>query len=219
MLNKCYICGDSPAIQPLALKKSFTGHTRCKCPESKNLCDRCYNCIEGKYKQCWYHKEDGKTSKLWGRNWSWLISEQESYPKFAPGKDGLLEVSQLPTRELIRQWILEPPEPPFTICLAVSGQKHTYPFSTVARDRSFFPILLEETTIYWNAQEHAPLLGVFETLLRLGFTKTEITSGNYSPTRISKVDIPAFMGLTKELQPHLNTPILDLLNYIAQTPK
>lgn len=213
-MPNCYICGTENATQPLALKNTFTGHSRCKSIESDKLCDRCYDCIEGKYKQCWYQKEDGKVSKLWGRNWSWLISNQESYPKFKEGKDGLLEVFELPTRQLIREWLVNPPEPPFTICIADSGQKHTYPFSLVAYSRELIPVLLEETLIYWQSSDKY-YLEIFEELMRLGFTKTEIISKNYNTNKLLKTDIEIVLDLDNKLDKIRGTALLNLINYVA----
>lgn len=214
MVN-CYICGAENANMPLAIKQSFTAHSRCKSIESDKLCERCYDCIEGKYKQCWYKKEDGKISKLWGRGWSWLVSDKESYPKFKEGKDGLLDVYDLPTRALIKKWIVNPPVPPFTICLAVSGQKHTYPFSQVSYSKDLIPILFEETLIYWKASDKK-YLDAFEQLMAMGFSKTEIVTGEYNSKKMSKIDIETYLLLDNQIANIRNTPIFLLLEYIAQ---
>lgn len=210
----CYICGVENARFPLMLKNTFTAHSRCKSIESDKLCDRCFDCIEGKYKQCWYTKEDSKVSKLWGRNWSWLISESESYPKFKKGKEGLLEVYDLPTRQLIREWVVKPPLPPFTICIAVSGQKHTYPFSQVSHSRSLIPILFEEDIIYWQNAD-TKFLTAFESLMTMGFNKTEITSGDYSPNKLIKVNIDEFSQYENVIATIRNTLKLNLIAYIS----
>lgn len=186
----CYICGAFPANQPLAIKDSFTAHTRCKSPNSNALCDRCYDCLEGKYKQCWYfHPTKEKWSKLWGRNWSWLISDSKSFPTFhnSPFDDGILEVRDLPTRVQIREWLLSPPEPPFTIALAVSGQKHTYPFAVASQSRDLFPVLFEDTLLYCDRQDLTRLFDNFEALMGLGFNKSEITIGDYSSIKLMEL--------------------------------
>jgi hypothetical protein len=217
-MNYCYICGDKNASKPLVLKDSFTDHSLCQAPQSKNLCDRCYDCLDGKYKQCWYQKADGKVSKLWGRNWSWLVSEKESYPQFKEGKDGLLEVFNLPTRELTRKWIVNPPEPPFTICIAVSGQKHTYPFSQISYSQDLIPITFEKTIINWRKDDKF-YLNLFEEFMSLGFSKTEIVSGDYSPIKLTSIDVDAFLAKDKYLAIVRNTSLMDLLSYIAIKPE
>lgn len=223
-MANCYICGAENATQPIALKDSFTAHTRCKCPQSKNLCQRCYDCIEGSYKQCWYyHPTKEKWSKLWGRNWSWLICENDSLcrPHFAPSSqnDGLLEVKHLPTRKEIREWLINPPKPPFIICLAVSGQKHTYPFSVESSNRDLFPVLLEEDLIYCNRSEFTTLLDKFELLIKMGFSKTEIVSGNYHAQRLLKIDFSEFQLLENIISVYRPSQLLNLVEYVATKPE
>jgi hypothetical protein len=218
-MANCYICGSENATQPLALKDSFTAHTRCKCPNSKNLCQRCFDCIEGQYKQCWYyHPSKEKWSKLWGRNWSWLISSNLSFPMFSEGnkEDGLLEVRNLPTREQIREWLIDPPNPPFTICIADSGQKHTYPFAVESNSRELFPVLFEETLIYCNRQSFIEVLNNIELLITMGFTKTEIQLGDYSPSRMIKMKLSEFLPIEQSLQLTRGTDIFNLAIFVAK---
>lgn len=218
-MANCYICGTENAIKPLALKDSFTAHPRCKCPDSKNLCDRCFDCIEGQYKQCWYyHPSKGKWSKLWGRNWSWLLSSNLSFPVFSGGSkgDNLLEVKELPTREQIRDWLINPPDPPFTICIADSGQKHTYPFAVESDSRELFPVLFEETLIYCERKSFTEILNNIEFLMLKGFTKTEIQSGDYSPSRMMKVKLSEFLPVEQTLQMVRGTDIFNLAIFVAQ---
>lgn len=214
MVN-CYICGSINADKPLVLKDSFTGHSRCKSPASDKLCQRCYDCIEGKYKQCWYfHPTKQAWSKLWGRNWSWLISEDVKLPQFEEEREGLLVVSNLPTREQMREWLLNPPMPPFTICIADSGQKHTYPFSVEAHSRELFPVLFEETLIYCERTRLTRLFEVYESLMGLGFTKSEIDSGNY---RVSvDIDLSHFLKLEEELGKERGGELFKLVGWAAK---
>jgi hypothetical protein len=218
-MTRCYICGVENATKPLALKESFTAHTRCKCPDSKNLCQRCYDCIEGQYKQCWYyHPVKEKWSKLWGRNWSWLISSDSSFPIFLEGSkgDGLLEVKSLPTREQIREWLISPPNPPFTICIADSGQKHTYPFAVESNSRELFPVLFEETLIYCDRQSFIEILNSIERLMVMGFTKTEIQSGDYSSSRMIEVKLSEFLPIEQCLESVRGTDNFKLAIFVAQ---
>lgn len=218
-MPNCYICGSANAVLPLVLKDSFTAHTRCRNIESKNLCQRCFDCVEGKYKQCWYyHPTKEKWSKLWGRNWSWLIccDPKKSRPTFheSPHADGILEVRNLPTRVEIREWLISPPDPPFTICLADSGQKHTYPFSVESLSKDFFPVLFEETLIYVNRIEFSCLLGLVENLLEMGFSKTEIISGEYRSDKLAKVLLD-FLPIETEVARFRGTDLFFLANFVA----
>lgn len=218
-MPNCYICGTENANQSLSLKDSFTAHTRCKCPNSKNLCRRCFDCIDGQYKQCWYyHPTKEKWSKLWGRNWSWLVCSDadKNRPTFhlSPHDDGLLEVKNLPTRSEIREWLLNPPNPPFTICIAESGQKHTYPFSIESISKNLFPVLFEETLIYLDRQQFAGVLKIFESLMRLGFSKTEISSGDYRSDKIAKC-LSDFFLLENQIAAYRGTDLLRLADFVG----
>jgi len=217
-MANCYICAAPNAIFPLTIKDTFTAHTRCKCTTSQNLCSRCFDCIEGQYKQAWYyHPTKKKWSKLWGRNWSWLISQDESFPIFSesPFNDGIFKVEQLPTREQIRQWLINPPDPPFTICVAESGQKHTYPFSVEATNRNLFPVLFEETLIYVHAVEFIYILDKIEYLMALGFSKAEIKLGEYICNKLIKVEMVEFMDIEKQLAPYRGTSCFSLALFVA----
>ena len=139
MENYCYLCGTSPANHNLELKDTFTNHNYAKYPQSKYLCDRCNWAIP---LRCKYIKPDGKESTLYSRNWSWLISKEKSYPIIEDDT-----VRELPTRAMIREWIINPPNPPFTIAIAESGQKHILFMSQESCDRDLFPILFEHDVI------------------------------------------------------------------------
>lgn len=215
----CYICGGKEAAQPLSLKETFTAHSRCKSPTSQYLCQRCFDCLEGRYKQCWYfHPTKEKWSKLWGRNWSWLLCADpaRSRPIFTDTgrEDNLLEVSLLPTRKEIREWLLNPPEPPFTICLAESGQKHTLPFSRTSNSKDFFPVLLEETVIYLDRAKFTQVLALFEELLLLGFNKSEIASGSYRSDKIAK-NLKAFLEKEKALEKYRSYDFFQIVAFVA----
>lgn len=220
-MSRCYSCGAKPATYPLAVKKTFTAHSQCKCPESDALCQRCFDCFEGKYKQCWYfHPTKNKWSKLWGRNWSWLMCDDpnNSFPKFrelSSSDDELLEVYDLPTRDEIRSWLLSPPIPPFTICIADSGQKHIYPFATQANSRELFPVLLEETLIYVRRQKFAILLDAVESLLDLGFSKKEILTKDYQSNRLMKC-LTSFPSHEAIISLYRGNSWLDLACFVAR---
>lgn len=221
-MANCYICGSENDLRKLVLKDSFTAHTRCRYPSSSSMCQRCFDCIEGKYKQCWYwHPTKDKWSKLWGRNWSWLIVKDENYsfPTFStpPFEDGLLRVENLPTRENIREWLTNPPEPPFTICIAVSGQKHTYPFAVESNSRDTFPVLFEESLIYLNRERFTNILDIVESLLALGFNKTEISTGEYSQSKLLKTDLSLWRSHESKIEPIRKSEIFSLAMFVAKS--
>ena len=116
--------------------------------------------------------------------------------------------------QLIREWIVNPPSPPFTISIAVSGQKHTYPFSQVANSRNLIPILFEEDIMYWQNNDRE-LLTAFESLMAMGFNKTEITTGEYSSNKLLKVDLDIFSQTESIVGQVRNALKMNLLSFIA----
>ena len=184
-MHSCYLCGK-PAKNPLELKNSFTGHSMAKCPDSSFLCDRCYAPINGDEKQLWYWNEDKKKwSKLWGRSLTRLyIGDKLKSPTIEGEREGLRIVANLAKRAEIRVWLINPPSPPFTIAIAESGQKHILPWALESQSREFFPAQFELDTVWVDLRKFRTHLETYESLMQLGFSKTEINSGNYRSDRI-----------------------------------
>lgn len=216
-MSECYICGSTPATQPLRLADSFTNHAACRVPSSDKMCDRCAWVIP---LRCWYwNTPKQKWSKLFARNWSWLISIKISWPKFSQErtelKDTLTVVSDLPTRALIRDWLLNPPEPPFTIAIAESGQKHILPWAQEAHSCDRFPVQFEMDALYIDRLEFAILVSIYEDLMALGFSKTEIDTGDYKSDKLMN-NLERWEELERAIQPHRATRLLELVSYVGQ---
>lgn len=222
MPDLCYLCGK-PATLPLQLKDSFTAHSVCKVPTSGMMCDRCNAAINGEEKQLWYWNEaKGKWSPLWGRSLSRLYQGDHL---LAPTIEGertekgktFPVVSALPTRAQMRDWLLDPPEPPFTIAIAESGQKHILPWAQEGLSRDYFPVQFELDSVWVKRVEFTKLLQDFEALMALEFSKTEILSGEYHSDRLMKA-IDCFFPLEDRIAPHRGSRILALASHVAQKP-
>jgi CRISPR type IV-associated protein Csf1 len=122
-----------------------------------------------------------------------------------------------PTRPEIRALLLDPPEPPFVLCIAVSGQKHLHFRAQVAYDRDGFPVQMEETSVcVWRG----PLrewLALIESLYTV-FSKEEIRTGRYGANRIRQYGLHEFQKLEDRLAPHRGTRLFDLAVFVAQKP-
>lgn len=219
-MPSCYLCG-APGDQPLALKDSFTGHSLARCPESQHLCSRCHGAIDGDEKLLWYWNQGkDKWSKLWGRSLSRLYQgEVLLSPTIGPaktiGKDTFPVVSDLPTRIQIRGWLLEPPEPPFTIVIAESGQKHVLPWAQTGHSQDQFPVQFELDSLWVDRRQFESLLGAYEGLMALGFSKTEIDSGQYHSDRLMRA-ISQYGPLEDQIAPVRGSRLLELLSYVAR---
>lgn len=208
-MNNCYLCGSTPAEYHAKLKDTFTNHNLAKYPQSKYLCERCnwsLNLI------CTYENpHTKKVGKLYARNWSWLISKDKSYPVIDKET-----VSELPTRGLIRDWLINPPEPPFTIAIAESGQKHILFLSKEAQDKEVFPVLFEHDLLTIDRLKFIDVLTDYEALMKLGLTKTEINSGNYKIQNLMKIyDSLEFRECDNRIGLIRGSRYLEFVSYLA----
>jgi hypothetical protein len=215
-MANCYLCGAANATKRKAtiLKTSFTNHNMARCPDSDYLCDRCAWVIP--LRCAYFNPHKGSYVKLFARSWSWLLSQKESYPKFGDPVDKLPEVTELPTRAKIREWLVNPPEPPFTIAIAESGQKHILPWAREARSRDRFPVQFELDSLWVQRSQFLDLLQAFEELMGMGFSKTEIVSGEYRPDRLMPV-LSSYQQWEDIVQAWRGTRLMDLVAYVATT--
>lgn len=207
-----------------------------------HLCDRCHKFMLGDTVQCWYFNTEreqsdgtkGAYSKLFARSFSWLWqgdtllcptigAPEEHISVSASGKVGKPEtfpvVANLPTRAQIRSWLLDPPEPPFTIAINQNGQKHVLYRAQPAQSRDYFPMVFEEDVLYIDRIPFTALVNTYEALLTLGFSKTEVDSGEYRSDRLCKC-MEVWSPLENQIVPHRPggkpTRLLQLVNHIAQ---
>ena len=218
-MPECYLCGN-PATLPLSLKDSFTAHSLAKAPQSDRLCDRCAWVIP---LRCWYFSPNKQAwVKLFARNWSWLC---QGDTLLAPtigeargqGADCLPVVADLPTRIQMRGWLLEPPEPPFTIAIAESGQKHILPWAQAGHSRDHYPVQFEMDNLWVDRAQFTDLLSHYEALMALGFSKTEIDSGAWHSDRLMKA-LGRYEVHDQALARVRGSRLMALLSYVAQMP-
>ena len=218
-MPNCYLCAK-PGSNPLGLSNSFTMHSSAKCPQSKLLCDRCYSTISGNQKQLWYwNQSKDKWSKLWGRSLSRVYQGDRLIAPIIEGthtesKDTFLVVKNLLTRVEIREYLLNPPQPPFTIAIAESGQKHIIPWALEAQSKDFFPVQFELDTVYIDAR-FKEFLTSYEELMTLGFSKAEIDSGDYRSERLIKV-FDKYWEFEEKIARIRGTRLIQLISYVAQ---
>ncbi|UFP97184.1 hypothetical protein [Gloeobacter morelensis] len=217
---ECYLCARRPAPHPRSqVPETFTAHAFARSQESDSLCERCAWVLK---LRCWYQKTDGNWSILFARAFSWLwVNSQLVVPTIGPelsiaGKRGgtFPVVSNLATRSDIRGWLLEPPTPPFEMVVAQSGQKHTLPFAVTGWDREYFALLFEMDTVWIRKTQLRGLLEIYESLLDLGFSKTEIDTGEYRGERLAKSLTP-WWPLEEKIVPYRGSRLLELVSFVA----
>jgi CRISPR type IV-associated protein Csf1 len=112
--------------------------------------------------------------------------------------------------------LVNPPEPPFTIAIAESGQKHILPWAREAQSRDYFPVQFELDSLWVQRSQWLDLLQAFEELMGMGFSKTEIVSGEYRPDRLMPV-LSSYQQWDGIVQAWRGTRLIDLASYVATT--
>ena len=178
----CWLCGMPTATSGEAwrlkdfLTPTFTSHTLAAVPWSEAVCQPCVYLGSGDAwrAHCAGHPEEGLKSMppLSWRSYSHV---------FAAG------VHASPGRAQWREWLLEPPAPPFVLVLAESGKKHLIYRAQASHSRDTYWLQVEEDTVLIQREEFGAVLGTFEALLALGFSREEVRTGSYSQGRLLKV--------------------------------
>jgi hypothetical protein len=217
-MSNCYLCGTTPAPNKLALKNTFTAHCFAKFPESDRLCDRCQFSIDTRAN--YWNETKGKYSLLYARNWSWLYQgDRLISPVFDGEHEGFPVVKNLATRVEMRNWLLNPPEPPFTMAIAESGQKHILFLAQEAQSKDLFPVQFEMDAVLIRRSFFAELLDIFERLMGLGANKSDIVSGQYkSQFLLSAYLDPDFQEWDAAIAKQRGGRLLELVAHVAQKP-
>ena len=210
----CWLCGgplDAHAW-PLreAVPDTMVAPNRAKCPESSAVC---WQCAAMSAKTTWdsyvaAHPEKGlKTgyASSW-RNYSHVFA------------DGLHDC---PTRERWRDWLLNPPAPPFLFILAISSQKHLIFRGRVSHDRNLFSVQFEEEQFTVDRTLFAACLADFEALYVLGFSKDSILKNDYHPKQLMKVGLSVWKPLADKADRWRaeNPSLMRLAHFCAQKPE
>lgn len=136
----CFYCGGS--CEPIhsaseIVKKSFTGL------DTVTLSNWvCPGCVDSMQEKCDIVQIDGERrrgQKI--RGYSWVITSKE---KHACTKSH---------RERLQRLCINPPEPPFVICISDSGQKHLLYRAVVNASRELVTVTLEGEAITYQTHE------------------------------------------------------------------
>ena len=125
------VCGKDYSVKTY-VKGTFTNHDIVRRPESQFICGGCVACFQNRNLTLITGE---RRSDQWTRLYSWIFT---STSQIAATKAHLKEITAV---------ILEPPDPPFGIVLAMSGKKQLLFRSVLAWNRSLFPVMLEEEII------------------------------------------------------------------------
>lgn len=218
-MSNCYLCGTAPSPNKLSLKNTFTAHCFAKFPDSDCLCDRCQFSINTRAN--YWNEAKGKYSLLYARNWSWLYQGSKLIsPVFDGEHEHFPIVKKIMTRVEMRQHLIDPPNPPFTLAIAESGQKHILFLAQEAQSRELFPVQFELNTVIVRRADLINALQMFEKLLAMGASKTDILSGEYkSQFLMSAIIDPTFDVIEQAISALRGSRYLDLISHVAQRPE
>ena len=187
----CYLCGE-PTKHGMKLKKIFsnvfTDWNAGKCRTSTHVCPAC----------CFTILTSPERHAL--RNFSHVANHERLY---------------LPNREELRGFLLNPPDPPFVINIAVSQKKHIAFKGEVNYSRDVFTVMFEEMPVLIERKGFGKLLQLVEHFL-YGFTKTEILTGEYNQKRILDFGLEAWEAFEDKVKPFRKNPILEVALFVAK---
>lgn len=227
----CHLCAHPDAPHPLSIGKDFTARDQCLRPDSKMMCDRCFDLIAGRYQYAWYWNEGKqKWSRIFTRNPKyWLLRDPRDLesPRNRPyfgalrdeGKGEWHELCAMPSYGDAREWLLNPPEPPFCLAIGISGQKHVLPFAQEARSRDYFPVQVETEAVWIDRDEIARLIEKLELLLAAGFSKKEISAWERQPyPRSAKANL-LWISYDSEMRAFKASGLFDLACLVSVRPE
>jgi hypothetical protein len=99
----------------------------------------------------------------------------------------------------LRESLLDPPAPPFVLCIALTGQKHTIFRAQIAYSSGTFPVQVEEDTLIVDRERLRACLTAVEAALAAGLTRDDVFSGEPPPHRIARLGIREWRRLDAEL--------------------
>lgn len=212
----CWLCdGETDGVgwwRDTAIPSTFTNHNQARCLTSESLCQPCAAMAS---KATWEryvaaHPEKGLKT---GHAMSWRCYSHVFSPSIPGGHDS-------PNRARWRQWLLDPPDPPFLFVVAESGQKHLIFRARIAYSRDRFPVQVEEDRIFVDRQRLALCLDAFEWLYQMGFTKDEVRLGEYSQARVLAAGLGRWRAAEnafvswRQMEPDL----VRLAHFVAELP-
>ncbi len=191
--DPCWLCGGPTNgfgwMRTAWLTPTFTNHNLAAVLSSRAVCQPC---VALSSKSTWdeyvaAHPEMGLKT---GHAMSWRFYSHV----FAAG------LHDCPSRERWRQWLLDPPEPPFVFCVSTSGQKHLLFRCRVAGSRDLFPVQFEDERILVRRTAFAGCLADFEEGLAAGLRRDDLLTGRYNSRQSLNAGLARWRDLEYRLE-------------------
>ncbi len=192
--NICWLCAGKIKAGAgwdlkRAISKTFTNHNQAKCLTSKALCPECVAFMK---KPTWsryvedHPDEDLKDGKPMGWNSYSHIFFKNTHIS--------------PNRIKWREYLLNPPKPPFLFSVTTTGKKHLIFRGKVAHSKDVFPVKFEEEDFIVDRVLFKKCLLDFELMYDLGFSKASILSGEYNQAQIIKTGVKKWDLLEQKIK-------------------
>jgi hypothetical protein len=206
--KRCYYCGACCSGNFTAkkyVKPTFTNRDIVKFPSSQFVCKNCVDSMESKYPKIKLADgEERENQRV--RQYCWVLTKDE---KIAATKAHI---------SFLRDTILNPPEPPFVICLADSGQKQILFRAPVAMDRDVFDVILEDDYISVDREELKQLLDLCKPLVA-AIGKVAIISDFTMSTYIKVEEYFGSLDYLEKWEKHKNKPLAKLAAWLSVNQK
>lgn len=215
--SECWLCGADTEKKGWRVKDAigaaFTDSNIAKSPESDAICQSCAALMkkEGWILACEKHGHDPHFPVKEGKKpflSNWMFSSHVfSCSTWAR-----------PDRKQARNFLLNPPEPPFVITLAAVGKKHVIFRAQINNCKENYFVQLDDESVFVNLKKITALMAEFETAYNLGFSKDSLLTGNYNQAAIMSAgigvwrDIEARMSAWRMSEPGL----MKLCHFCAQ---
>lgn len=121
-----------------------------------------------------------------------------------------------PSKAQIRQYLIVPPEPPFVITIAVSGQKWLHIFAKLNYSNELFEVMYEQTPVQVKPAKFKQVIELVEELYNAGFTKEEILKGQYQAHKIQAFGLERYQAIEWELEPERGSRLFEMAVDLAQ---
>lgn len=191
--GECNLCG-MPFIGGIPVKKllgsSYMDWAIHKNPEGTHLCTACSFCLS--------MNPEGRVALF-------------RYAIVADGKELMLC-----SRSQMRDYLLNPPEPPFLFIIPTSQKKHLFSKSVISHSRDNYFCNLEEQTVIVNRQKFTELVQKIEALRGVGIVKTDIEAGRIGGMFVKNYDIRSQERALEIIEECRKSEMFGLALFVAQ---
>lgn len=200
----CVMCGheqDRTADARKAVGGNFTDQYLYRRSDSVRVCIACLWCCGGK---------PPATPRMWSVVAAPGVELPDHHPKcWLPPRPGLCFTNRASTRP-VADTLLNPPETPWVVGVATSGQKHVIPYLRVNRGKTW-TVRMENTDITSTSDEWLMVLIAAAALRSLKHSADAIREGRPDLARITThTDWDAWEAHAEPLKPYVDSPLLEL---------